>query len=143
MASLPAGAHIILAHVIVSLKQRDGWESHRPGVELIVYLALADYETKVLVHRLMTSPDDRYIWEKYLALHLYEALQKVPKRISDAIREMGRPGAASHASPASYMAANQALKDALKPIHADKDFMTALSSAWPVLGPGQPSRDEK
>ena len=114
------------AHVIVSLKQRDDWESHRPGVELIFYLALVDYETKVLVHRLMTSPDDRYIWEKYLALHLHEALQKVPKRISDAIREMGRPGTASHASPASYMAANQVLKDALKPIHADKDFMTAL-----------------
>lgn len=114
------------AHVIVTLKQRDDWESHRPGVELIFYLALVDYETKVMVHRLMTSPDDRYIWEKYLALHLHEALQKVPKRISDAIREMGRPGTASHATPAKYIAAYQVLKDALKPIHSDKDFMTAL-----------------
>lgn len=69
----------------------------------------------MLVHRLMTSPDDRYIWEKYLALHLHEALQKVPRRISEAIREMGRPGTASHASSASYMAANQALTDALSP----------------------------
>ena len=114
------------AHVIVTLKQGPDWSSHRPGVELIFYLALVDYETKVLIHRLMTSPDDRYIWEKYLALHLHEALQKVPKRISDAIREIGRPGTASHASAAKYIAANQKLKDELKPIHADKDFTQAL-----------------
>ncbi|WP_226534285.1 hypothetical protein [Microbacterium paraoxydans] len=55
-----------VAHAIFSLKQWDDWESHRPGVELTFYLALVDYETKVLVHRLMTSPGDRYIWEKYL-----------------------------------------------------------------------------
>lgn len=114
------------AHFIVTAKKLNDWVSHRPGVELIFYLALVDYETKVLVHRMMTSPDDRYIWEKYLALHLHEALQKVPKRVSDAIREMGRPGTASHASPATYILANQALKDELRPIHADKDFMSAL-----------------
>lgn len=114
------------AHFIVAAKARNDWESHRPGVELIFYLALVDYETKVLVHRLMTSPDDRYVWEKYLALHLHEALQKVPKRVSDAIREMGRPGTASHASPASYLLASRVLKDDLKLIHADREFMTAL-----------------
>ncbi|KQZ23093.1 hypothetical protein [Microbacterium sp. Root553] len=114
------------AHVILTLKQRPDWASHRPVVELIFYLALIDYETKALIHRLMVSSDDRYVWEKYLALHLHEALQKVPKRISDAIREISRPGTPSHASPAKYLAASQKLKEELKPINTDKDFMTAL-----------------
>lgn len=89
-------------------------------MELTLYLALVDYETKALVHRMMTSPDDSYVWEKYLALHLHEALRRMPKRISEAVREMGRWGTASRASPASYLAAGLALKEDLRPIHADK-----------------------
>lgn len=114
------------AYFIVSARKRPDWASHRPGVELVFYLAVVDYETKVLAHRLMASADDRYVWEKYLALHLHEALEKIPQRISAAIREMRRPGTASKASPEKYEVAARALREALKPIRADKTFMTVL-----------------
>ncbi len=91
-------------------------------MEPTFYFALVDYEAKVLAHRTITSPDDRYISEKHLALHLHEALQEVPKCVSEAIREMGRPGVAPRALPGPSIAANHVFKDELKPIHADEEF---------------------
>ncbi len=115
------------AYFIVSAKKRPDWESHRPGVELVFYLALIDYETKVLVHRLLESPEDRYVWEKYLALHLYEVLERAPHAISEAIREMSKPGTASKADPELHKAAARQFREDLRPIRQDSDFMTALS----------------
>lgn len=114
------------AYFIVSAKKRPDWESHRPGIELIFYLALIDYETKVLVHRLMESQEDRYVWEKYLALHLYEVLERTPAAIGEAIREMAQPDSASHADPDLYMAAARQFREDLRPIRQDADFMKAL-----------------
>ncbi|KIP51455.1 hypothetical protein [Leucobacter komagatae] len=115
------------AYFIVSAKKRPGWESHRPGVELVFYLALIDYETKALVYRLLESPEDRYVWEKYLALHLYEVLERAPLAISEAIREMSRPGSASKADPELHKAAARQFREDLRPIRQDTDFMKALS----------------
>lgn len=114
------------AYFIVSAKKRPDWESHRPGVELIFYLALIDYETKVLVHRLLESQEDRYIWEKYLALHLHEVLERAPTAISEAIREMTQPGSASKADPELYKTAARQFREDLRPIRQDADFMKAL-----------------
>ncbi len=114
------------AYFIVSAKKRSDWESHRPGVELIFYLALIDYETKVLVHRLLESQEDRYVWEKYLALHLYEVLERTPGAIGEAIREMTQPGRASKADPELYKKAARDFREALRPIRQDGDFMKAL-----------------
>jgi len=115
------------AYFIVSAKTRPDWESHRPGVELVFYLALIDYETKVLVHRLLESPEDRYVWEKYLALHLYEVLERAPLAISEAIREMSKPDSASKADLELHKAAARQFREALRPIRQDADFMKALS----------------
>lgn len=114
------------AYVIVSARKLADWESHRPGIELIYYLTLVDYETKVLIHRLLESPNDRYVWEKYLALHLHEVLEQVPKAVSNAIREMDRPGTASKADPKLYKAASKQLGINLRLIRRDTDFMKAL-----------------
>ncbi|QGH70573.1 hypothetical protein [Pseudactinotalea sp. HY158] len=114
------------AHFIVSAKKLPDWKSHRPGVELIFYFALIDYETKVLVHRLLESQDDRYVWEKYLALHLHEVLELAPKAISTAIREMTQPGSASKADPELYKLAARQFRDDLRPIRQDSDFMKGL-----------------
>lgn len=114
------------AYIIVSARKRADWESHRPGVELIFYLALIDYETKVMVQRLIKSPEDRYVWEKYLALHLHEVLEAVPKAISGAIREMSREGTASHADPEIYKAAAREFRESIKLITKDTEFMRAL-----------------
>lgn len=114
------------AYFIVSAKKRADWESHRPGVELIFYLALIDYETKVLVHRLLESPEDRYVWEKYLALHLHEVLERAPIAVNAAIREMTQPGSASKADPNLYKAAARQFREDLRPIRQDADFMKAL-----------------
>lgn len=136
------------AHVIHVVGKRADWVSHRPGVELVFYLAVIDYETKVLIHRLMTSPDDRYVWEKYLALHLHEALDQVPRRVSQAIQEVKRPGTASRADLGAHEAAARGLRDAVKPIRQDPDFMTALnmilnSEAAHHGGEGEESLDAK
>lgn len=114
------------AYFIVSAKKRPDWESHRPGVELIFYLALIDYETKVLVHRLLESQEDRYVWEKYLALHLYEVLERAPSAIGEAIREMTQPGSASKADPELYKKAARDFRESLRLIRQDRDFMEAL-----------------
>lgn len=115
------------AYFIVSAKKRPDWESHRAGVELIFYLALIDYETKVLAQRLMESADDRYVWEKYAALHLHEVLEQAPRVMSEAIREMSRPDTASKADPEAYREAARRFGEALRPIRKDATFMKALS----------------
>ncbi len=114
------------AYFIVTAKKRDDWKSHQPGVELIFYLAQIDYETKVLIHRLFESPRDRFVWEKYLALHLYEALEQAPKAIGKAIREMKKPNTASMADPDLYVKASRKFRESLKPIRNDKELMRAL-----------------
>lgn len=114
------------AYFIVSAKKRPDWESHRPGIELIFYMALIDYETKVLVHRLLESPSDRYVWEKYLALHLHEVLERAPIAISEAIREMTQPSSASKADPERYKVAARQFREDLRSIRQDADFMNAL-----------------
>ena len=81
----------MVANLIAEAKSKANWGSHKPGLELIFYLSLIDYETKTLIHRLLSSPDDRYIWEKYLALHLYEVLEIAPAMIARAIKEMESP----------------------------------------------------
>lgn len=116
------------AYFIVTAKKRPDWESHRPGIELIFYLALIDYETKVMIHRVMESPDDRYVWEKYLALHLHEVLERVPQAISAAIKEMRDPKTASKANADAYAAAARKLREAFKPIRQDVDFMKAITT---------------
>jgi len=114
------------AYFMVSAKKRPDWESFRPGVELIFYFALIDYETKVLIHRVMESPNDRFVWEKYLALHLHEVLERVPQAIGNAIREMRQPDTASKADPDAYAAAARDLREALKPVRQDTDFIAAI-----------------
>ncbi|MBP2420740.1 hypothetical protein [Microbacterium imperiale] len=116
------------AFVIVSAKKRPDWGSHRPGVELIFYMAVIDYETKVMLHEVLESPKDRYVWEKYLALHLHEVLERAPQAIGAAIREMRRPGTASKADPERHEAAARDLREAFKEIRRDTEFMTAIES---------------
>lgn len=115
------------AHFIVTAKKRQDWESHRPGVELWFYLTIVDYETKVLIHRLLESPEDRYVWEKYLALHLHEVLERAPLAISEAIREMNKPDTVSKADPELYKKAARNFKEALRPVRQDAEFMKALA----------------
>lgn len=114
------------AYFIVSARKRADWCSHRPGVELIFYFALIDYETKVLVQRLMESSEDRYVWEKYLALHLYEVIGRAPKAISTAIFEMSREETASRADPDIYKQAAKNFRKAMRNITQDAEFMNAL-----------------
>jgi hypothetical protein len=114
------------AYFIVSAKKRSDWESHRPGVELTFYMALIDYETKVLVHRLLESQEDRYVWEKYLALHLHEVLERAPIAIGEAIREMTQPGTASKADSERYKLAARKFREDLRPMRQDTNFMKAL-----------------
>src|SRR5699024_347676 len=110
------------AYVIVSARKRADWESHRPGIELSYYLTLVDYETKVLIHRLLESPNDRYVWQKHLALHLHEVRDQVRKAVSNASRAMDRPGTASKADPNLYGSASKQLGITLGLIRRDTHF---------------------
>lgn len=107
-------------------KSQPDWVSHRPGVELVVYLALLDYEVKALVYQLLTDQSNRVVWEKYLALQLSEGLDNVPRMIAQTIRGMQEPGTASKADLQSYLEANTSLKAALRQIRSDTAFMATL-----------------
>lgn len=115
-----------VAYFIVSAKKRSDWHSHRPGIELVFYMALIDYESKVLIQRLMDSREDRFVWEKYLALHLHEVLDRVPAAIGATIREMRDTETASRANVELYELAARKLRTDFKPIRQDADFMKAL-----------------
>lgn len=114
------------AYYIVAAKQEPDWDSQRPATELIFYLAQVDYETKVLLHRAMESPDDRYVWEKYLGLHLHEVLVRVPRSITSAIQELKRAESTSGLSAEALVTAKKKLDETLRPIRTDQDFMKGL-----------------
>jgi hypothetical protein len=85
-------------------------QTKRRALELFVTVVATDYELKVLLLRDLSDPTDREVWEKYLALLSWAAIEELPPRISSEYREAGR-----------------AFKDALKPIKSDADDMTNLT----------------
>jgi len=103
------------------------WESHRPSVELVFYLCKLDYDIKVLTLQALTDPENRSVWERYLALELHEALNTLPKAINRARIEMAKPASASHIPLARFDAAAQSYRQTVKEISSDKVFMDALS----------------
>ena len=62
-----------------ALSGRPDSEDHRVFVELVLYLASLDYETKTLLHQFHLDLENRAVWEKYLGLTLYEGIPTVQK----------------------------------------------------------------
>lgn len=128
-ASIPEAREQVefAARFIETGSSQPGWESHRPVVELIFYLCKLDYDIKVLLFQFLTDPENRTVWERYLALDLHEAIQTVPKAISRARMEIARPGTGSQIDLARFDAAAASYRREIKAISGDKDFMSALS----------------
>jgi hypothetical protein len=74
-------------------------------LRLLVDVAMLDFEIRTLVLRLLEAPEDRAVWEKYLVLAIWQALEEISPRIGPTLREAGREYAA-----------------AIKPVKADKEF---------------------
>lgn len=85
-------------------------QAKRRALELFATVVATDYELKVLLLRDFSDPTDREVWEKYLALLSWAAIEELPPRIGREYREAGR-----------------AFKAALKPIKSDTDYMTNLT----------------
>lgn len=86
VGSVPPARLLKILFILLLVLKTNRLESHRPGVELIFYLALIGYETKVLVRRLMEASGDRYVWENYLALHLHEVLERAPNQSAQSFK---------------------------------------------------------
>ncbi len=106
---------------------QDGWESHRPVVELVLYLCRLDCNIKVLMLQFFTDPDNRMVWEGVLAQELREALQTVPQAISHARVEISKPGTRSHLDLAKFDATAAQHRGMIKEIRADREFCDALA----------------
>jgi hypothetical protein len=106
---------------------RPRWDSHRPVVEFIFYICKLDYDIKVLLLHFFADPENRTVWERYLAPELHEALYTLPNAINRARIEIAKPTAASHLDLGRYDAAAKAYRHEVKKIRKDKEFMTALS----------------
>ncbi|WP_234660352.1 hypothetical protein [Agromyces marinus] len=85
-------------------------ESKRRALELFATVVATDYELKVLLLQDLSYPTDREVWEKYMALLSWAAIDELPPKIGIEYREAGR-----------------AFKDALKPIKSDGDYMSNLT----------------
>lgn len=76
----------------------------------LVHMVVAfDYELKTLLLQLLEREDDRVLWQKYLALTLWQILHELPKLFGPTLRDEAK-----------------AFKDAVKPVRSDQDFMDEL-----------------
>lgn len=103
------------------------WDSHRTFVELLFYLCRLDYDIKVLLLQFLTDGDNRAVWEPLLALEVHEALDTLPKAISQARQDLSKPTTASKLTLEVFDEASKQYRAAAKVIRDDKDFMNGLT----------------
>ena len=82
----------------------------RRAMQLLATVVATAYELKVMLLRELSDPDDREVWEKYLALLSWTVIEELPPRIGQ-----------------EYAAAGKAFKAALKPLRTDPEFMNNLA----------------
>ena len=56
-------------------------QEKRKALELLATVVATDYEVKVLLLREFSDPNDREVWEKYLALISWAVVEELPPRI--------------------------------------------------------------
>lgn len=83
----------------------------RLAMELLATVVTADYELKVLLLKELTEPDDREVWEKYLALRIWAILEELPRQIGQVHRD-----------------AAKSFNKALKPVREDTAFVQELAA---------------
>lgn len=110
------------APIIANSSNQKGWAQHAPWAEMVLYLCKVDYDIKVLLHHLLTDPANRMVWERYLALELYEALETVPKAMNRTRRSLQD----EPARLARFAAAQATFKETIRPIRSNNDFMSLL-----------------
>lgn len=100
----------ILLH-LSALSRRETDPDKRRAMELVATVVAADYELKVLLLKELTEPDDREVWEKYLALRIWSILEELPRQIGPVHRD-----------------AAKSFNKALKPVRDDVAFVQELSA---------------
>lgn len=78
-------------------------------LKLVHAVVALDYELKTLVLQLLECADDRVLWQKYLALTLWQILHELPKLFGPALRDEAK-----------------AFKNAMKSVRSDQGFMDEL-----------------
>ena len=66
-------------------------QTKRRALELFVTVVATDYELKVLLLRDLSDPTDREVWEKYLALLSWAAIEELPRESVASIARRGGP----------------------------------------------------
>ena len=77
---------VLAAQAYRQMRARTDWPVVKPLAELTVYLTSLDYELKVLIYRHHSDVENRAVWERFLALEVYEAVEAVPKRLGAILR---------------------------------------------------------
>lgn len=77
---------VLAAQAYRQMRAGEDWPVVKPLAELTVYLTSLDYELKVLLHRYHSDVENRAVWERFLALEVYEAVEAVPKRLGAILR---------------------------------------------------------
>lgn len=99
--------------IMVHLAERSAFVTdgrERRAMEIMATVVTMDYELKVLLLQSLDHPQDREVWEKYLALALWATVEELPSSVGKDAAEAGR-----------------AYKTALQPLRADQGFMTAMT----------------
>lgn len=66
-------------------------QAKRRALELFATVVATDYELKVLLLRDFSDPTDREVWEKYLALLSWAAIEELPRESVASIARRGGP----------------------------------------------------
>ena len=82
----------------------------RKAMELVASVVAMDYELKVLLIKVLAEPEDREVWEKYVALLCWATIEELPRQIG-----------------ADYRDAARDFKEALKSVRVDADFVQSLA----------------
>lgn len=94
---------------MTSALRTNGTVSGKRELEILAIVVALDYELKTIVLRLVESPGDRALWQKYLALTSWQIFFGLPKLLGADLKAEGK-----------------ALNSAVKEIRGDEIFINEL-----------------
>lgn len=103
-------SHEVVIRTVVSELQEIRADDMKRDLRLLAAIATLDYELKTLLLRLIEDSENRLIWQKYLALVVWQALKELPRQLGQEFRVEAKTFA-----------------DAVREVRKDKAFMDELA----------------
>lgn len=103
-------SHEVVIRTVVVELQKVHPDDVKRDLRLVAASATLDYELKTLLLRLIEDSENRLIWQKYLALVVWQALKELPRQLGQEFRVEAKTFA-----------------DAVREVRKDKAFMDELA----------------